>query len=97
MIIPRPGCYQQTHDSELRRELALEKRDRLFMDDLKGRRTAEFYRLETTTTLGIILELLANGALSGLDYQKNVKSYGSQGWISGDVVQEFIERGKDLE
>jgi predicted nucleic acid-binding protein len=77
--------------------LALEKKDRLFMDDLKGRRTAELYRLETTTTLGIILELLVNGTLTKLDYQKNVKVYGSQGWISGDIIQEFIERGKDLE
>src|SRR5215471_60866 len=44
--------------------LALEKGERLFMDDLKGRKTAEFYRLETTTTLGVILELLAKGVLS---------------------------------
>jgi len=77
--------------------LALEKKDRLFMDDLKGRRTAELYRLETTTTLGLILELLVKRALRRLDYQKNVKIYGSQGWISGDIIQEFIERGRELE
>lgn len=77
--------------------LALEKKERLFMDDLKGRRTAELYRLETTTTLGLILELFVNRALTRLDYRKNVKAYGSQGWISGDIIQEFIERGKELE
>jgi predicted nucleic acid-binding protein len=77
--------------------LALEKKERLFIDDLKGRRAAELYRLETTTTLGLLLELLARRALSALDYQRNVKVYGSQGWISGEVIQEFIERGKELD
>ena len=77
--------------------LALEKQERLFMDDLKGRRTAELYRLETTTTLGIILELLANRALTWLDYQKNVKICGSEGWISGEIIREFIEKGKEFE
>ena len=77
--------------------LALEKKERLFMDDLKGRRTAELYRLETTTTLGIMLELLAKRAVTWLDYKKNVKIYGSQGWISGEIIQEFIEKGKELE
>lgn len=77
--------------------LALERKERLFMDDLKGRRTAELYRLETTTTLGIIFELLANHAVTWLDYQKNVKIYGSEGWISGEIIQEFIEKGKEFE
>jgi predicted nucleic acid-binding protein len=31
--------------------LALEIKERLFMDDLNGRKAAEFYRVETTTTL----------------------------------------------
>ncbi len=77
--------------------LALEKKERLFMDDLKGRKAAEFYRIETTTTLGLMLELLAVRALTSADYGKNVKNYGSQGWISGDIIQEFIERGRDFE
>lgn len=77
--------------------LAVEKKERLFMDDLKGRRTAEFYKVETTTTLGIILELLAHKAISKNDYTRNVKEYGRQGWISGDVLNEFLERGKQLE
>ncbi len=77
--------------------LAVERKERLFMDDLKGRRTAELYKIETTTTLGLIFELLANGALPLTDYKKNVKNYGSQGWINGDIIQEFIERGEKLE
>ena len=77
--------------------LALEKGDRLFMDDLKGRRTAEFYKIETTTTLGIILELFADRAITRIDYQKNVKNYGSKGWITGEIIQEFIERGREFE
>ncbi len=76
--------------------LALERKDRLFVDDLKGRRLAEHYRIESTTTLGIIFELLARGALTKTDYLKNVKSYGAQGWISGEIIQEFIERGREL-
>jgi uncharacterized protein len=76
--------------------LALERKDRLFMDDLKGRRAAEFYGIETTTTLGLMLELLAVHALSKIDYKKNVKNYGSQGWMSGEIIQEFIERGEKL-
>lgn len=77
--------------------LALERKERLFMDDFKGRKAAEFYGIETTTTLGLMLELLAVRALTKIDYNKNVKNYGSQGWISGDVIQEFIERGRELE
>jgi len=77
--------------------LALERKERLFMDDLKGRRTAELYRIETTTTLGLLLELLAAKALTRIDYEKNVKNYGAQGWITGDIIQEFIERGKEFE
>ena len=77
--------------------LALELKERLFMDDLKGRRAAELYRMETTTTLGLILELLTAKALTRIDYEKNVKNYGSQGWITGDIIQEFIERGKEFE
>jgi predicted nucleic acid-binding protein len=77
--------------------LAVEKSDRLFMDDLKGRRTADLYRIETTTTLGVIFELLATRTISKIDYVKNVKEYGSSGWVSGDVIEQFIERGRDFE
>ena len=77
--------------------LAVEKKERLFMDDLKGRRTAEFYKVETTTTLGVILELLAHQAISRNDYIRNVKEYGRQGWISGDVLNDFLVRGTQLE
>jgi hypothetical protein len=77
--------------------LALERSERLFMDDLSGRRTAELYQVETTTTLGLLLELLAAKAVTLLDYLKNVKNYGSQGWISGDIIQTFIERGREFE
>ena len=64
------------------------------MDDLNGRRTAEPYRIETTTTLGLILELLVEGALGKTDYERNVKEHGSQGSISGEIIQEFIEKGR---
>ena len=77
--------------------LTLERKERLLVDDLKGRRTAEVYRLETTTTMGLLLELLAKRAISALDYQRNVKVYGSQGWISADVMQEFIKAGNKFE
>jgi predicted nucleic acid-binding protein len=77
--------------------LAVEKKERLFMDDLKGRRTAELYKVETTTTLGIMLELLVWRALTKNDYIRNVKTYGGQGWISGEVLNEFLERGANLD
>jgi predicted nucleic acid-binding protein len=77
--------------------LAVEKRERLFMDDLKGRRTAELYKVETTTTLGIMLELLVSRALTKTDYTRNVKMYGGQGWISGEVLNEFLERGANFD
>lgn len=77
--------------------LAVEKHERLFMDDQKGRRTAGFYKVETTTTLGVIFELLAYRAISRNDYTRNVKEYGREGWITGDVLNEFLERGAQLE
>jgi uncharacterized protein len=77
--------------------LAAEKKERLFMDDLKGRRTAELYKVETTTTLGIMFELLVSKALPKNDYTRNVKEYGSQGWISGEILYEFLERGAKID
>ncbi len=77
--------------------LALERKDRLLMDDLKGRQIAGSYGIETTTTLGLLLELLTDGALTREDYKRNVKNYCSQGWITPDVVQEFLERGERFE
>jgi uncharacterized protein len=76
--------------------LAVERNERLFIDDLKGRRTAEIYRIETISTLGIIFEMLASRALTRIDYSRNVRNYASQGWISGDVLEEFIKRGEKL-
>ena len=73
--------------------LAVEKKERLFMDDLKGRRTAELYKVETTTTLGVMFELLVSKALSRNDYTRNVKEYGAHAWISGEALNEFLERG----
>jgi predicted nucleic acid-binding protein len=73
--------------------LALERKERLFMDDLIGRRIAGLYRVETTTTLGLLLDLLVARAVTRMNYQKKVRKYGSQGSISGDIIQEFIERG----
>lgn len=74
--------------------LAAEKQERLFIDDLKGRRIAELYRIQTNTTLGIIFELLVGKALPKADYVRNVKNYGSQAWINGDILDEFIRRGE---
>ncbi len=76
--------------------LAMEREDRLFVDDLKGRRLAEQLRIENISTLGIIFELLVNGIVTKVDFVKNVKNYGAHGWISGEIIQEFIERGQEL-
>ena len=77
--------------------LALEKKERLLMDDQKGRRVASFYGIETTTTLGLMFELLIDGVVTKEDYRKNVKNYGSRGWIGAEIVQEFLERGDVVE
>jgi predicted nucleic acid-binding protein len=77
--------------------LAIELKERLFMDDHKGRRIANFYRIRTTTTLGILLELLVNRTITISDYKRNVKIYSSQGWISAEVMQEYLERGERFE
>lgn len=77
--------------------LALERKERLLMDDQKGRRVADLYGVETTTTLGVMFELLLDGLLTKEDYRKNVKNYSSQGWITAEIVQEFLERGERTE
>ncbi|MBI2936852.1 MAG: hypothetical protein HYY22_01465 [Thaumarchaeota archaeon] len=74
--------------------LALEKKERLLMDDQKGRQVADLYGIETTTTLGIMFELLMDGVLTKEDYRRNVKNYSSQGWITAEIVQEFLEQGE---
>ncbi len=77
--------------------LALEKRDRLLIDDQKGRQIANFYGVETSTTLGLLFELLTDGVLTKEDYRKNVKNYCSRSWIDPEVAQEFLERGERIE
>lgn len=77
--------------------LAAERQDRLLMDDQKGRQIASLYGIETTTTLGLLFELLVKGVLPKTDYRRNVKDYASQGWITSDVVQEFLDEGERVE
>ncbi len=64
---------------------------------MTSQRDIVLYRIETTTTLGLILELLVSGVLTKADYLRNVKNYSSQGWISGEIVQEFIQRGNGFD
>jgi uncharacterized protein len=76
--------------------LAREKGERLFMDDQKGRHVAEFNGVSTSTTLGLMLEMLEGRAMDLTEYEKNVKEYGSMGWISSDVIQLFLSKGREL-
>ena len=76
--------------------LARQRRERLFIDDQKGRRAAEFYGVETSTTLSLMIEMLAQKSLGLADYEKNVKEYGSRGWVSSDVIQLYLEKGKEI-
>ena len=76
--------------------LALERKERLFMDDQKGRAASRLYGVETVTTLGLMLEMRVGGAMEPGEYQRNVKEYGSQGWIGADVVQLYLEKGREL-
>ncbi len=76
--------------------MATEGKDRLFIDDLKGRRLAEQFRVENITTLGIIFELSMSGILTKVDYVKNVTNFGALGWIGGGIIQEFTQRGQEL-
>jgi predicted nucleic acid-binding protein len=66
------------------------------MDDQKARRVAKTYGVESTTSLGLMLELLLAGVLPKSDYLTNIGNYSAQGWISADVLQEFIARGEEL-
>lgn len=65
--------------------LAIELKERLSMDDHKGRRIASFHKIRTTTTLGILLESLVNRTITISEYKKSVKIYSSHGWISAEV------------
>jgi predicted nucleic acid-binding protein len=77
--------------------LAVEKSERLLIDDQKGRQIADYHGVETVTTLGLILEMLLNGALPREEYKKNIKNYSAQGWITPEVVQEFLDQGEKIE
>ena len=77
--------------------LAAENNERLIIDDQKGRQVADYYGVETVTTLGLMLEMLLDGALPREDYRKNIKNYSAQGWITPEVVQEFLDRGEKNE
>jgi len=76
---------------------AVELKERLSMDDHKGRRIANFHTVRTSKTLGIMLELLVNRTITIFEYKRNVKIYSSHGWISAEVMQEYLERGERFE
>lgn len=66
----------------------------LLIDDDQGRRLAKYYRVDTVSTLGIMLEFLLSSKISKEEYVANVRRYSSQAWIGADVVQEFLRRGE---
>jgi len=77
--------------------LAKQMRSPLLIDDSHGRRIAQYYRVDTLSTLGIMLEFLLAGKITREEYAANVRRFSSQAWIGADVVQEFLRRADTSE
>lgn len=77
--------------------LARQLRLPLVMDDEHGRRIARYYDVETTTTLGVILQLALAKRIKAEEYSANVTRYGSMGWITSDVLERFLGEARNLE
>lgn len=74
--------------------LARETRSPLLIDDDHGRRVARYYKVDTLSTLGILLEFLLAARITKQDYVGNVRRFSSQAWIGPDVVEEFLRRAE---
>lgn len=77
--------------------LAKQMRSPLLIDDDHGKRIARYYKVDTLSTLGIMLEFLRAGKISGEEYATNVRRFSSQAWIGADVVEEFLKRANMIE
>ncbi len=72
--------------------LAKQTGSSLLIDDDHGRRVAEYYRINTLSTLGILLEFLLVEKITKQEYTSNVRRFSSHAWIAPDVVHEFLRR-----
>lgn len=76
--------------------LASQKMSRLLIDDDHGRRIAAYYKVDTLSTLGILLEFLLAGRITKQEYAANLRRFSSQAWIAPDVVNEFLRRADEI-
>jgi predicted nucleic acid-binding protein len=77
--------------------LAFQDRLRLLIDDDHGRRVAGYYKVDTLSTLGILLEFLITGKITKQEYAANVRRFSSQAWIASDIVNEFLEKAVGID
>lgn len=67
----------------------------LLIDEKKARNLAQILQIKHQTTIATIFELLISQNIDFPEYKSNLKRYAENGWISADVIQEYMERGED--
>jgi len=75
--------------------LASQNASLLLIDDDHGRRAARYYKVNTLSTLGMLLEFLLSGKIRKQEYANNVRRFSSQAWIGSDVVEEFLRKADE--
>nr|MDO8115941.1 hypothetical protein [Candidatus Sigynarchaeota archaeon] len=75
-------------------ELARQMGDNVMLDEKKARNVARIMGLNAQTTIATIFEMLIVKALGKQEYSNNIKRLGESGWISADIIQEYLERGE---
>ena len=66
----------------------------LVLDDRKARIVSSNRNLKCSTSLLAMLELFDNQIIDYDHFQKNVKEYGSFGWISPDVIELYLREAE---
>lgn len=75
-------------------ELAKEKNIPLIIDDAKARNFAQLTKIDFQTTIATIFELLISKYIDYIEYKVNIKRLAENGWISADIIQEFLDKGE---
>lgn len=85
-----PGEYEAV-------QLALELELPLIIDDTKSRRVADFKKIDYRSTMQVMLELLESRDINYQHFQQNMNQYGKFGWVSREIIEEYLKEGKTIE
>ena len=69
----------------------------IIIDERKGRFVAEQRNFSFLSTMDIVLLLLKEKVIDYSTFEKNLGKYSAKGWVAKNVIQKYLEKGKQYE